>query len=281
MRSFFLQLGWELRRLVSRPQTWLAFALSLVFELGTATVLKIPSVRADIARDVWKLRAEWGQVFSGATVAVRIMSESFTLMGSFGIALVAGGIVAAEVEQGALRMIFCRPANRASVLLQKWIACVLYMVLLVGFIASSSLAIGLTFEGPGNLVLVAHQEGIMGGFTFAEGMRRYALAVPLMCLSGVSGILWPFFFSCTGMKPAAATILALTVFVADDLVRTTPEMSAVSPYCMTTRMVSWRQVFNDEIPWPRIQRNYTQLAGMDAALAVATWAAFRRRDFRP
>ena len=64
MRLFFVQLGWELRRLLTRPQTWLAFALSLIFELAVSTLLKFPSARADIAHDLWKIRAQWNEVFS-------------------------------------------------------------------------------------------------------------------------------------------------------------------------------------------------------------------------
>jgi ABC-2 type transport system permease protein len=278
MRLFFVQLGWELRRLVMRPQTWLAFALSLAFELAASLLLKVPSVRADIARDAWKMRARWNEVFSGLTTAAHIMGESFTIIGALGIALVAAVIVAGEDEEGTLRMIFCRPVSRTSVLAQKWIACALYAAALTGFIASSTLAICLIFEGPGNLVLLAPHEGVMGTFHFAEGMRRYALALPLMWFSGVSGMLWPFFFSCTGMKPAAATILSLTLLATDDIVRTTPETAVASPYCVTTRMLSWRQVFNDDIPWPRIQRNYTQLTEMDVTLIVGAWVVFRRRE---
>ncbi len=280
MRAFIVQLGWELRRLALRRHTWLAFGLSLLFELGASALLKIPSVRADIARDVWKMRAQWNEVFSGLTTAAHIMGESFTLIGVLGVSLVAGGIVAGEDEDGTLRMIFCRPANRLSVWAQKWIACALYTVTLIGFIAATTLAVCLIFEGPGNLVMLAPHEGVMGSFEFAEGVRRYALAIPLMCFSGLSGMLWPFFFSCTRMKPAAAAILALSLLAADDIIRTAPETSAASPWCLTTRMLSWRQVFNDEIPWPRIQNNYTQLAALDGTLMVAAWVVFRRREFK-
>lgn len=280
MSPFVHQLGWELRRLVLRPRTWLAFALSLAFELGASLLLKIPSVRSDIAQHVWKMRAHWNDVFSGSTTAVHIMGEAFSIFGALGLALVAAGIVAGEKEDGTLQMIFCRPAARASLLAQKGIVCLLYAAALTGFIAVSSLAIGLIFEGRGNLVLLAPHEGVTGAFSFATGLGRIAMAIPLMWLSGVSGMLWAFLFSSTGMKPARAVVLALTLLGTDHLVRTTPETAVARPYCLTTRLLSWRQVFNDDIPWPRIQRNYTQLAGIDAALILAAWAAFRRLELK-
>lgn len=264
-----------------RPGTWFAFALSLLFELGMSVLLKFPSVRADIAQHVWKMRAHWNDVFSGLTTATHIMGEAFSVIGSLGLALVAAGIVAGEKEDGTLRMIFCRPAGRPSVLAQKCIVCLLYATALVGFIAASTLAIGLIFEGRGNLVLLAPHEGVTGAFTFNEGMRRFSLAIPLMWFSGVSGMLWAFLFSCTGMKPATAIVLALALLSTDHLIRTTPETAIARPYCVTTRLLSWRQVFNYDIPWPRIRRNYIQLAEIDAALLVAAWAAFRRLELKP
>jgi ABC-2 type transport system permease protein len=278
MRLFLVQLGWELRRLATRPHTWLAFALSLIFELAVSTLLKVPSARADIARDLWKLRAQWNEAFSGLTTAVHVMEETYTIIGSFGLALVAAVIVAGEDEDGTLRMVLCRPVSRTVVLAQKGIACVLYAAVLTGFIAFSTLAICLIFEGPGNLVLLAPHEGVMGSFLFTQGLQRYVLAVPLMWFSAASGLLWAFLFSCSGMKPAAATILSLALFATDDIVRTVPETAAASPYCVTTRMVSWRQVFNYDIPWARIQRNYTQLAEMDGLLIAGGWLFFRRRE---
>lgn len=280
MRAFLAQFGWELRRLALRPSTWLPFALSLAFEVGMSVLLKFPDVRASIAQHVWKMRAQWNEVFSGLTTAAHIMGEAFSIIGALGLALVTARIIAGEKDDGTLRMIFCRPTGRTSVFVQKCLACLLYAVLLVGFITVSSVAVGLLFEGRGNLLLLAPHEGVTGAFNFAEGIRRISIAIPLMWWSGVSGMLWVLLFSCFGMKPNAAIVLALTLLATDHLIRTTPETAVARPYCLTTRLLSWRQVFNYDIPWPRIHRNYLQLAQIDAALLVASWVAFRRLELK-
>ena len=280
MSSFLTQLKWEFVRLANRPRTWFAFGLSLAFELGVSVLLKAAGVRAAIARDVWKMHEQWNDIFSGLTTAAHILGESFTIVCALGVAMVAAEIVSGEKESGTLQMIFCRPAHRGRVFVTKLIVASVYTVVLAAFIAATTLLIGLIFEGRGNLVLLAPHEGIMGAFHFEEGLRRYALAVPLIWFSALSGMLWPFFFSCTGMKPVTAAVLALTLLAADDILRTTPETAVISPHCVTTRMLSWRQVFNDDIPWPRIQRNYTQLAMIDAALLAGAVVAFRRLETR-
>jgi hypothetical protein len=67
------------------------------------------------------------------------------------------------------------------------------------------------------------------------------------------------------------------VLLADWTVRVHPAFAALSPYCLTTRIATWRQLFNDEIPWLRIERNLLQLLWVDGALLAFAWAAFRRR----
>lgn len=280
MRSFFTQLKWEFVRLVNRPRTWFAFGLSLAFELCLSVLLKVPGVRAAIARDIWKMHEQWNDIFSGLTTAAHILGESFTIIGALGVTLVVAEIVAGENEAGTLRMILNRPVGRGRLFAIKLIVSCVYTVSLVVFIAVTTLLIGLIFEGPGNLVMLAPHEGIMGAFHFHEGMQRYALAVPLIWFSALSGMLWPFFFSCTGMKPVTAAVLALTLLAADDILRTTPQTAVISPHCVTTRMLSWRQVFNDDIPWPRIQRNYTQLAEIDVVMLAGAIVAFRRLEAR-
>jgi hypothetical protein len=281
MRLFFLQLKWEFVRLAYRPRTWLAFWLSLIFEIGMSVLLKAPGVRAAIARDVWKMHEQWNDVFSGLTTAVHIAGESINAIGVLGIALVTAEIISGERTSGTLRMMFCRPVGRGAVLAAKSIVCAVYAAVVVLYIGITSLVVGLLFEGPGNLVLLAPHEGIMGAFHFGEGLQRYFLSLPLMWFSALSGLVWPLFFSCTRMKPVAAVVLALTLFTADNILRTTPETRVISPYCVTTRMLSWRQVFNDDIPWPRIERNYLQLAIMDAAFIAAAAIAIRRMETRP
>ncbi|MCB1231668.1 MAG: ABC transporter permease subunit [Verrucomicrobiae bacterium] len=280
MTEFLTLLRWELKRLCLRPRTWLPFGICLCVEFSVSLLLKLPEVRATIARDIWKMRTNWTEVFSGLTTATHLLGETFTVGGVLGLALVAAGSVAGEREQGVLRMVFSRPVSRSRLFAVKCLTCLLYTTLLVLFIGASTLATGLVFEGAGPLLMLAPHEGVMGSFSFASGLQRYGLAVALLWFSAVSGMLSFLFISTLPMKPAAAIVLALALYTTDNLLRTAPETVIARPYCVTTRLLSWRQVFNDEIPWARIRRNYRELALLDAAFLVAAWYAFRRADWR-
>lgn len=280
MSLFLVQLRWELYRLARRPRTWLPFALVIVFNFGMSALLKIDPVRESIAKTIWKMHAKWDEAFSGLTTATHMLGEAFTVLGALGLALVAADIIAAENDNGTLRMIFSRPVGRLRIFSIKLITCIIYAGALVIFIAASCLAAGLIFEGSGNLLMIATHEGIFGAFSFEEGLRRYALAIPFMWLSAISGMLWAFLFACMGMRTAPAMILALTLLTADTIVRTSPPTKSSAPYTLTTRLLTWRQVFNDEIPWGRIRRNTRELAMIDVALIALAFAAFRRMEIK-
>ena len=143
-----------------------------------------------------------------------------------------------------------------------------------------AVAVGMAFEGAGPLLMLAPHEGVMGSFPFSTGLRRYALAVVMLWPSAVCGMLSFLLLSALRLKPSAAIVLALALYATDNLLRTTPETAIVRPYCVTTRLLSWRQVFNDEIPWARIRRNHRELLLLDAAFLVSAWVAFRRTSVR-
>ena len=64
--------------------------------------------------------------FSGATLGLLMLMWTTFLLGALYLALVAGDVVAKEVEDGTLRMILCRPISRLRVGFLKYSACVLY-----------------------------------------------------------------------------------------------------------------------------------------------------------
>lgn len=281
MRLFLTQLGWEFYKAAARPRTWLPFAVALLLEFSVSLALRHPLVRVAIARDLWKMRWSFDEAFSGLTTAAHLLGEVAMVAGALGVALFAGEIVARECDDGTLRMILSRPGGRFRLLVQKLIVCVVYAVVLALFNGGSALAVGLLFEGRGPLIMVAPHEEVIGTFDYATGLDRYRLAVALLTLSSFSGMVVALAFSCFNMRPGAAVALSLTIFIADTCIRTAPGFGAVRPWCATTRVLAWRQVFNDEIPSTRLRRDYTQLAGWNAAWLAIGWLGFRRRDLKP
>lgn len=278
MRRFFAQLGWEFYKLAARRRTWIPFAAALLFEFVMSRALRSETVRVAIARDLWKMRWRFDEAFSGLTTAAHIFGEAATIIGGFGVVLVAADLVAKESEDGTLQATLARPVSRSALLLQKLIVAAVYTLVLALFIAASALAMGLLFEGRGALVMIAPHEEIIGLFDAAEGLQRYAIAAALLIFPAFSGMVVAFAVACFDVRPWAAAAVALTLFLTDTSIRVHPEMQSVRAWCVTTHQLAWRQAFNEVIPWTRIRRSYAVLACWDAAWLAAGWWAFRRRD---
>lgn len=281
--SFLRQLGWEVRRLWRRPRTYLGFGAALVFQLLIFTLLELPAVRGQFLAGAERVHQSLGagEPFSSLSNAVRVTGQTMLFIGTVALALVASDLVAKEAEDGTLRMAFCRPVSRTSVWLQKLLTGALYTLALTAFVGTTAVVLAVLFEGPGKLVVVSVRESILGVHEFGPGLARYAAALALLAVSVLTVTLLAFTVACFPVKAATAASVAIIVLLADWTIQTLPPFAPISPYTLTTRLASWRQVFNDVIPWLRLQRNYGDLAIVDGLLLVTAWWAFQRRPLAP
>lgn len=279
--SFLRQLGWELRRLAARPRSYLGFGACLALAIGLVALYRTTSLDEIIDQTVWRVPPELEDGLSGLTVATHVVGQTMALAAALFLALVGGDIVANESEERTLHMIFARPVTREAVLLQKLLACALYTTALALFVGATALGLGLLAYGPGALVVVSAREGIVGVHPFATGLHRYALAILLLAPCHFTITLLAFALSCWRVKPGAATVGALAILVADELVRIQPGLAAIAPYTLATRIRTWRHVFAYDVPWLRIERNLTDLLLIDLVLIALAWWTFRRRELAP
>jgi ABC-2 type transport system permease protein len=283
VRSAFLrQWGWELRKLWSRPRTYAGFVGALAFEITMLGLLRLPAVRDQFLQTAWRMHQRLGirEPFSALSSAVEVVGQTMTFVAVIAIVTVAADVIAREAEDGTLRMALSRPVTRGSLLAQKLFAVVSYVAALSFFVFVTTLALALLLDRPGQLVVVSPLDGVIGVHEPAAGLVRYAAALPLLAASMCTPALLAFALACFPLRAATATMVTIMVLFADWLVHTHPALGTVSPYTLTTRLASWRQVFNASVPWLRLERNYGELALLDVALLVVAWLAFRRRALR-
>jgi ABC-2 type transport system permease protein len=201
-------------------------------------------------------------------------------LASLYLALVSGDLVSKESEDGTLRMMLCRPISRARILLLKAMVCLGYTLILVVFIAVSALAAGLLYGGAGGLFVFAPAEGVFALYEFADGLTRYAIAIPCLALSLFTISAIGFFFSCMNIKPAAATILTLSIFLVDTILKNVPYFEDIRGWFITAKMNAWLSVFKYQVPWESMVADYTWLMAINLTLFVLAWMMFESRDFK-
>jgi ABC-2 type transport system permease protein len=278
--SFTRQLRGELWKLFARKRTHLGFGVFLTVEIVILILFQLPKVQRS-----WRAlleRAGYGfdEYFSGITLAFQIVVWTTFLLGGLYIALVAGDVVAKEVEDGTLRMTLCRPVSRMRVLALKYAACLIYTFALILFIGLSALAVGLLRQGLGGFFAFQPIRGLFVLYDFSEGLWRYLGSLPLLALSCVSVASLGFALSCFNMKPAAATIATLSYFIADSIFQQIPYFESIKAWFITTHIDAWYDIYRSPIPWERMVEDYAYLLAVNATLVIVGAVAFQSRDFK-
>ena len=280
MNAFGLQLGGELRKLFARKRTYIGFGAFLVVELVVLVLLRLPRVQRGLARLLEGAGYTAEEFLSGLTLGHMILVSTVFLLGALYIALVAGDVVSKEIEDGTMRMVLCRPSSRNRILLLKLTACAIYTAVLTVFIAVSAVAAGYLHAGPGGLFVFAPTEGLFAVFDQTSGLLRMGLALPFLAASLFTITAIGFCFSCLPMKPAAATIVTLSILFVDTILKTIPFFSSIRDWFLTAKMSAWVAIFQYRIPWETIMEQYVWLAAINATFIVIGAVAFNNRDFK-
>lgn len=282
MRVFIRQLGFELLKLFRRPRTYIGFGGFLAFEIMLLVLLQRDDARSIVRRDIMRAGYTFAENFTGPTVAQYVLDYTLLIMGALYLALVAGDIVSKEIEDGTMRMVLSTPTSRRRIFLHKVLAVTIYTVALTTFVAMSAMALGLAFEGTGNLFVFHPVEGISLAYTFHDGLMVYFLgALPLLIVSMFTVTSVAFMFSCLDVKPAAATVGALAIFVTDNMLRSIPFFVKIRHWFITGRISAWVHIYDEKVPWDYLTRSYLILGVVDVLAIGIGWWCFRQRDLKP
>lgn len=270
----------ELLKLFARKRTYMGFAAFLGIEILILLLLRLERVQNSLARVIERNGYLAEEYLSGLTLGLLIMLWSVFLLGALYLALVAGDVVAKEVEDGTMRMMLCRPVSRARLILGKFVACGIYTAVLVGFIGLTALLTGWLQAGDGGLFVFAPLEGVFALHDRNAGLWRYLAALPLLTISLLTITSLGLFFSCCPMKPAAATILTLSFFFVDSIMRNIPYFEGLRGWFVTSKMSTWILIFENRIPWERMVEDLSWLLAINASLVIVGIAIFQSRDLK-
>ena len=216
---------------------------------------------------------------SALTVAVIMLIPQILLLMPLYVALVGGDLVAKEVEDGTLRMILSRPISRFRLLLVKWVAGGIFSAVLVLVLGGT--ALGLcpdVVSVEGHVCLRAGE--VFNVLSPDEGFRLYLWSHLFMTLNASVVLGIAFMFSCFNMKPAAATILALSLLFVNLVMEGIPFFERYHEYLLTYHFRSWHNVYVQPIPWAQIGQSVCVLLAFNLTTFLIGAAAFQARDIK-
>lgn len=281
---FARQLSNELIKMCARKRSYIGFFAFLAVQVTIMVLLKLPKPRQKFEDQLAKFSILDGAdaYLGGLTMAVLIIAVTFALVAALYIALVCGDIVAKEVEDGTMRMMLCRPTSRLRLITIKWVAGLIYTLVLVVFLGASALALATLYMGEvGKLwVFVPRPENVLGFFDTGPGLVRYAGGMAALSYSALTIASIAFMFSCFKMKPATATILTLSVLFVDMVMRNMPYFEGIREVFITQHTASWIRTMNATIDWSSVMFSWGYLAVINVVcFAIGAWR-FCGRDFK-
>jgi ABC-2 type transport system permease protein len=279
MSLFLTQFRYELVKMFSRKRTYVGFAAFLIMELIILFLLNLPRPRARFQHIIEQNGYGFDEYFSGYTLAMQILIYTTNLLGSLYLALVAGDLMAKEVEEGTMRMLLCRPVSRIRVTVLKYLAAVTYTFALIAFISITALLAGLAYRGFGGLFM-GPPDAAFALVPPERVLRLYLLAIPLLALSRATISSIGFLFSCCNMKPATASIVTLSVIFLDFILHGIPYFESLKPYFINAHLGAWMQIFQPYVPWGQMLEDYSYLVGLDITCLIVGSAIFLQRDLK-
>jgi ABC-2 type transport system permease protein len=198
------------------------------------------------------------------------------------VTLVGGDLVAKEAEDGTLRMILSRPISRLRLLIVKWLGGMIFasiLVLALGVIALAAARV--LFPWKGMFVIAEDPDNsAFGLFPPGEGLALYAFSHLFMSVNAITMLSIAFMFSSFNMKPAAATILALSYLFINMVMQHIPFLEQYRNWFITHHFESWYLVFQKPTPWPQIFQSEVTLLAISATAFVIGAMGFQVRDIK-
>jgi ABC-2 type transport system permease protein len=276
---FIAQLRNELWKLFGKKRTYIGFGAFVLAQSAMLAAFKFTRWQHDFERMLDGNGYLAAEFISALTVAVVMLMPQIILLMPLYVTLVGGDLVAKEAEDGTLRMILSRPISRSRLLFVKWLAGVIFSATLVAALGVIALGFArIWFPWKGMFVFAPGQ-------TFAvlpagEGFCRFVFSHLFLVVNASTMLSVAFMFSCFNMKPAAATILALSFLFVSLVMENIPFFDRFENWFITHHFKCWLMVFRSPIPWAQIIQSEIILFAVSATAFVIGLMAFQMRDIK-
>ncbi len=275
-----LQLRNELWKLFGKKRTYIGFAIFLLTQNVVSIVFRFTRASGFMERILEGNGYFAEQFISVLTIATIMLIPLAGFLLPLYVALVGGDLVAKEAEDGTLRMILARPISRLRLLMLKWLAGVIFSIILVMTLGLFGLLFASFWFPWGGLFVWLPEQEIFSIFTSSSGLGHYAGAHAMLVINAVSIMTVAFMFSCFNMKPAAATILALSFVFVNFILQHIPYFRDLQHWFFTYHLTLWELMFAQPIPWWRVGESLSLLLGFNGSFLLIGCTAFYVRDIK-
>ena len=276
---YFAQLKNELWKLFGKKRTYIGFGAFLLAQTAMLLAFRFTRWQSDFERMLSGNGYLAAEFISALTVSVVMLMPQIILLMPLYTTLVGGDLVAKEAEDGTLRMILARPISRFRLLFVKWNAGIIFAAVLVVALGLTALGFArLLFPWGGMFVFAPGQA--FSVLSSHEGLLRFVLSHLFLAVNASVMLSVAFMFSCFNMKPAAATILALSYLFVNVVMEGIPFFDRYDDWFITHHFRSWLLVFRTPTPWAQIIQSEIILVAVSLTVFIIGWMVFQTRDIK-
>jgi len=239
----------ELIKTFRRPRSFIGFAVItfICLMLQAAFYQDGRELLSTFTNQLDNLFSVEGKVINGNLICFIILQTLIVQMPLL-VAFVTGDQMSSEISSGTIRFLLTTPASRQSVVMAKWLAGILYALMLLIVLGVLALGVSHLIFGNGDL-LYLNSEGLT--VVRADDMAwrwALALAIAFLSLSVVASL--ATFLSClmdNSITPIVVVMVIIIVFTIIGMFDL-HSFDIIKPFLFTTHMISWRSLFEDPVP---------------------------------
>jgi ABC-2 type transport system permease protein len=238
----------ELYKVFKRPRTYLSFAaitaLIGVIQLGLLVDGKeyADFVMADFANSF----SVDGKILNGYFICYVILQLLLVHVPLL-IALIAADMISGEANMGTLRILLTKPQSRTAIVMAKFIASVIYTLLLLIWIAIMGLFLSMLIFGTDDLFLMKSSYVVI--VKESDVFWRYAGAFCFAALAMITVAALGFFLSFFAENSIGPIVATMSVIIVCTILSTMniPLFNLIKPYLFTTHMITWKEFFDFKV----------------------------------
>jgi ABC-2 type transport system permease protein len=238
----------ELFKIFRRPRTYIAFVAitGLIGIIQFGLKLDGDSYVEFMMRDINSSLTVEGKILNGYQVCYVVLQVLLVHVPLL-IALVAADMISGEANMGTLRLLLTKPISRTRLLLAKFMATVVYTLLLLVWLAVLALFVNMLIFGTDDLFLMKSQYVVL--LKKDDIFWRYVWAFGFAALAMVTVASLGFLFSLFAENSIGPIVATMSVIIFFTILSTLniPVFNKVKPFLFTTHMIGWKEFFDIKV----------------------------------
>ena len=287
----------ELFKISRRPRTYIAFAaiaaIVFIFQFAfKADGESYMNLMLQSVKDTFEF--EKVRAINGYFMCYIILN-TLLIQVPILVALIAADSISGEANMGTLRLLISKPISRSQLILVKFAAATIFTILLLLWMAVTSLVFSLLIFGADDMLIFRSKgdESQILLITKDDIIWRYlaAFAYATVALTVIAALsLFLSIFAENSIGPIIATVCIVIVCTIISNINVPIIDRNVKPFLFTSYLVGWKGFFyiattDEGIPikgslenWPAIRNSLAILLLHIVALVTASVVVFKRKD---